>query len=81
MVGVFALVPRTSPPHMGHLFPQPAPDPVALTYAPQSTTATLQASAAQAKAAIRNVPKILMRCGRFSDREFDDETMPEDILM
>jgi len=51
IVCALALVPRTLPPQPGHLLPQPAPDPVARTKAPQSTTATLKHSVAQAKRA------------------------------
>ena len=35
----------------GHLLPQPAPEPVALTYPPQRTTATFQYKAVDAKRA------------------------------
>src|SRR5215475_12234358 len=38
IVCALALVPRTLPPQPGHLLPQPAPDPVARTKAPQSKT-------------------------------------------
>src|SRR5690242_21004152 len=75
MVCVLALAPRTVPPQTGHLFPQPAPEPVARTYAPQSTTATLQTSVAQAKRAIGGMRKR----GTVSARGPDDAIMPEDI--
>src|SRR5215469_12263310 len=55
IVCAFAFVPRTLPPQAGHLFPQPAPDPVARTKAPQSTTATLTHSVAQAKRATLDI--------------------------
>src|SRR5215469_373930 len=51
MVCDLALVLRTLPLQRGHLLPHPAPEPVALTYAPQSTTATLQPRVAHAKRA------------------------------
>src|SRR5260370_41238712 len=44
---------RTSPLHNGQCSPQPAPDPVALTKAPHSTTATWTASTNHAYAANR----------------------------
>ena len=49
IVCALALVPRTLPPQLGHLLAQPAPDPVARTNAPQTTTATLKHSVVQAK--------------------------------
>src|SRR5215469_11289532 len=55
IVGALALVPRTLPPQAGHLFPQPAPDLVARTKAPHSTTATLKHSVAQAKRATPDI--------------------------
>jgi len=51
IVCVWALVSRRLPLQTGHLLPQPAPDPVARTKAPQSTTAMLKLSVAQAKRA------------------------------
>jgi hypothetical protein len=54
IVCVWALVFRRMPLQTGHLLPQPAPDPVARTKAPQSTTATLKHSVAQAKRATRD---------------------------
>src|SRR5581483_6473676 len=79
IVCVLALAPRTSPPHTGHLSPQPAPDPVALTYAPQSTTPTLHRSVAQAKRATYGIPETLVLCAGISAWAFDEGKMAEGI--
>jgi len=51
MVWPLALAPTTLPSQSGHLLPQPAPEPLALTYAPQRTTSTFQYRAVHAKRA------------------------------
>ena len=56
IVCALALAPTTSPSQRGHLFPQPAPDPVALT-SPQRTTPTFQYNAVHAKRATREISR------------------------
>lgn len=49
MVWMAGAAGTTSPLHSGQWLPHPAPDPLARTYAPHSTTSTFQPSVAQAK--------------------------------
>src|SRR5438067_676992 len=49
MVSIFGAAGITTPLHSGQWLPQPAPDPLARTYAPHSTTSTLYASTPHAK--------------------------------
>src|SRR5258706_11480298 len=70
MVCAVALAPITSPLQTGHLLPQPAPEPVALTYAPQSTTATLKHRVTHAKHATGGILRSReWECGIVCERD------------